>query len=382
MDNCGYAKEFICLFLFLQISRFVIESSPKKNITFAPGNKMNINKNRTSCKLAPIEGGKIMNEIYSIERLAELELFLSGQNADEIREKLFAEFLKYSDYRNVTEWNKAVRLCECLAIIGWGNYEPVQAVRGTFFNGNPDTDFYNKFSQARFVSAVWSKRKNGLTMENGRTAYYYSPDVPNRQTVSEYPIIECIEDLKLADQRNWIPRSPIFFNRTVSNCYENSKVVIESIGNDLQANLNLKMTPEKYGRAINIIKFNLSFSYFDHEHCKKNIIIADEKLNLKHNDFYPVLLTMYSKKEIEKNGYFLRNRYKYGNFRDGVFRVDIHFEKELSEMGHSAQKQKISFHIETALEAVIEKLKKKKPVYNFDLMKEDFLRIINEWKAK
>ena len=324
-----------------------------------------------------------MDKIFSIESLAEMELFLSKQNADEIREKLFAEFLKYSDYRNVTEWNKAVRLCECLAIVGWGKYEPVQAVRGTFFNGNPMTDFYNKFSQPRFVSAIWSKRKNGLTMENGRTSCYYSPDAPNKQTIKgNYPVIEHIEDLKLEDQRNWIPRSPVFFSRTTSNCYEKSKAVIESIGNDLQANLDLKMTPEKYGRAINIIKFSLSFSYYDHAHCKSNYIIADEKLNLKQKDFYPVLLTMYPKQEIEKNGYYLRNRYEYGSFRDGIFRVGIHFEKELSEMEHSAQKQKISIHIEEALKVIIDKLKKKKLEYDFDLMQSDFLKIINEWKTK
>jgi len=91
---------------------------------------------------------------------------------------------------------------------------------------------------------------------------------------------------------------------------------------------------------------------------------------------------MYPKQEIEKNGYYLRNRYEYGSFRDGIFRVGIHFEKELSEMEHSAQKQKISIHIEEALKVIIDKLKKKKLEYDFDLMQLDFLKIINEWKAK
>ena len=325
---------------------------------------------------------KNMNEIFSIEDLTELENFLSKQNADEIREKLFAEFLKYSDYKNATEWNKAVRLCECLAIVSWGNYEPVQAVCGTFFNGNPMTDFYNKFGQERFVSAIWSKRKNGLTMESGRTFYSQSPDFPDKQTDKNYPACECIEDVKLADQRNWIPRSPVYISRTTSNCYENSKAVIESLGSELRNNLEHNMTPQLYGRAINFIGFNLSFSYYDHDHCKTNYIIADPKLNLKQKDFYPLLLTMYPKKEIEKNGYYLRNRYEYGSFRDGKFRVNIKFEKELSEMEHYAQKQKISFHIEEALSVVIDKLKKKKLAYNFDLMQSDFLKIINKWKVK
>jgi hypothetical protein len=322
-----------------------------------------------------------MNEIFLIESLDELNNILSKHDADEIREVLFAEFLKYADYKNVTQWNKAVRLCECLAIIGWGKHEPLQAVRCMFFNGNPMTCFYNKFKEPRFVDAIWSKRKSGFTMENDRTSYYYSPDVPNKQTITwEYPVVECIEETKLADQRNWIPCGPVYISRTILNCYENSKDVIESIKHDLLTNLNMQMTPEKYGNTIKYIQFRLDFSYYDHDHCKTNHIIADPKLNLKQKDFYPVLLTMYSKKEIEKEGYYLVNRYEYGNFRDGVFRVHINFEKELSEMEHRQQKQKISFHIEEALSVVIDKLKKKKLAYNFDLMQSDFLKIINHWK--
>ena len=56
-----------------------------------------------------------MNEIYAITSLSELEDFLHSQNSIEnIREKLFVEFLKYADYKSVSEWNKAVRLCEIM----------------------------------------------------------------------------------------------------------------------------------------------------------------------------------------------------------------------------------------------------------------------------
>ena len=47
-----------------------------------------------------------MNEIYAITSLSELEDFLHSQNSIEnIREKLFVEFLKYADYKSVSEWN-------------------------------------------------------------------------------------------------------------------------------------------------------------------------------------------------------------------------------------------------------------------------------------
>ncbi len=52
-------------------------------------------------------------KIFEIEDLKELEEFLQSQSEiEQLRERLFAEFLKYADYKNAGEWNKAVRLCE------------------------------------------------------------------------------------------------------------------------------------------------------------------------------------------------------------------------------------------------------------------------------
>lgn len=239
-------------------------------------------------------------------------------------------FLQYADYKNADEWNKAVRICECMAIIGWANHEPVEAVKGVFFNGNPQTAFRNKMGDYRFVDAIWSHRKDGLTMEQGRTSYHYSPEVKDKPTLLwDYPVDEDIQDLKLEKQRNWIAKNPILITRGISNCYESSKSVIESIANDLQKQLDSKMQPEKYGNAINRIVFHCSYSYFDNDSCKANYIIADEQLKLKKANFYPELLKMYSKEEIERNGYFLRNRCEYGSFNaeTGIIKVIIHFER-------------------------------------------------------
>ena len=73
----------------------------------------------------------VEQKIFEIEDLKELEEFLQSQSEiEQLRERLFAEFLKYADYKNAGEWNKAVRLCESLAIIGWGNHEALEALRG------------------------------------------------------------------------------------------------------------------------------------------------------------------------------------------------------------------------------------------------------------
>lgn len=326
-----------------------------------------------------------MEEIFEIEDLKELEEFLQTQSEiEQLRERLFAGFLKYADYKNAEEWNKAVRLCESLAIIGWGNHEPVEALRGQFFNGTPATCFQNKFGEARFVDAIWSKRTNGFTMEQGRTSYFFSPDDPKqKQSVFwEYEVKEDIQDIKLESQRNWIPKNPVWIKRTIGNCYENSKAVIESIDKELKQELDRRMRPEMYGRAINRIIINCSYSYYDHDHCKTNYIIADEKLKLKQKDFYRTLLTMFTRQEIEKNGYFLRNRFEFGPFRadTGIIRIGLNLEKEFSELSHADQKLKLSEYFLLALNRVIDRLKKKKLDYNFELVLEDFISILTKWK--
>ena len=113
-----------------------------------------------------------------------------------------------------------------------------------------------------------------------------------------------------------------------------------------------------YGRTINRIKINSSYSYYDHDHCKTNYIIADEKLKLKQKDFYRTLLTMFTRQEIEKNGYYLRNRFEFGPFRadTGKIRIGLCLEKELRELSHAKQKSLLREYILLALIQVTTKL--------------------------
>lgn len=328
-----------------------------------------------------------MTEVYKINTLKELELFLESQNnKDLLREKLFIEFLKYADYKNVSEWNKAVKLCESLAIIGWGDNEPLEALRGKFFNGNPMTFFLNKFGECRFVDAIWSKRTIGFTMEQGRTSYHFSPNQTDEKqtTLWDYETKEEIQDIKIESQRNWTPKNPIWFERGISNCYENSKTLIENVDRELQQLLNEKMRPEQYGNTMNRIIIHHSHSFYDNAYCKTNYIISESDKKLANQNAWEQLHKMYSKKEIEENGYYLRNRFVYGPFRadTGKINVDIHFEKAFSELSYQEQKEKFSEYVLISLNAIANKLKKKKLNYNFDLMIEDFSKLINKWKNK
>lgn len=325
----------------------------------------------------------MISKVYEIDDLGLLKKYLSEFNdVERLRNELFAEFIGHSDYRNADEWNRAVRLCECLAIVGWGDKEPLEAIRGTYLNGNPNTYFINRHSRPRFLDAVWSDRKDGPAIDFSRSTRHESPDAPHCPgAFPERPVGEA-RKVALKSQRNHIPKNPIFIVRGLANCYENSRAVIESMEKELMPELNRSMRPELYGTAVDRIVINCSFSFYDNYHCKTNYIIADESLKLKQKDMYAALLAMYSQKEIDDNGYFLRNRFTYGPFRTdtGSARITIVFEKEFSLLPQSRQKEILCEYFMHAVGRMAGRISKKTD-YNFDLMLTDFAAILQRWQS-
>lgn len=317
---------------------------------------------------------KPMKGIFAKTTIEELREYLAGQSdISDLRKQLYDCFRKHSHYRNVSEWNTAVRLCEALAIIGWGEYEPVEAIRSTYFNGNPNTYFLNRDSRSRFLDAVWSKRKDGLAIDYSLSFFHDGNGNPTK-SIGE------TQDLALCSQRNWIAKNPIRLTRGIANCYATSRELIESIETELAPMLHRDMHPEAYGSAIDVIILNLSFSFYDNDHCKTNYIIADESRKLKKSDFYSKLLEMYSEKEIADNGYYLRNRFSYGPFRKdtGTTRVDIVLEKDFSLLSTEEQKRLLSEYLLQAVSQVAKRLSRKID-YDFDLLISDFKSILQSW---
>lgn len=323
-----------------------------------------------------------MNEIFEAADITELREYLSGrQDVGELRERLYTGFMEHSQYRNAGEWNAAVRICEALAVIGWGTHEPVEAVRGVYFNGNPETYFINRDAKPRFLNAVWSKRKDGFAIDYGLSFFHGSQDKPLAEPIRMDGHTGEAQDVTLCSQRNWIAKNPVRIVRGIANCYEASKPLADSIEKKLMPELCRGMRPELYGTAINAIILNVSFSFYDNYHCKTNYVIADEALKLKKKDFYPALLEMYSQKEIEDNGYYLRNRFTYGPFRSdtGTARVAIVFEKEFSQLPMKEQKQLFCEYLIQAVERVAKRLERKID-YDLPLMIRDFKSILDDWQ--
>lgn len=325
-----------------------------------------------------------MNKIFEISGIEELRMFLMELPDISItRERLYAMFLEHSRYSNATEWNEAVRICEALAITGWGDHEPVEATRGVYFNGNPNTYFLNRDARPLFMDAVWSVRKDGVAIDLGLSFFHDPAGCGGAVPVAGAAAFGPTQNVALRSQRNWIPKNPIRITRGLANCYETSRPLIESLEKELTPALNRRMRPMLYGSDVDAIRLNISFSFYDNYHCKTNYIIADEAWKLKPKDCHARLLEMYTQKEIEDNGYYLRNRFTYGPFRKatGTARVGIVLEKEFSQQTLQRQKHLLSEYLLHAVEHTAERLAPKL-CYDFPLMIADFKAILSEWDVK
>ncbi|MFI5937621.1 hypothetical protein [Actinoplanes sp. NPDC051494] len=81
---------------------------------------------------------------------------------------LLAEFDRLRDYRTASGWNELVRVCEALAVAGWGDRAPVEAVAERWIDGS----FYTELRDQRFrvvdgSAHRWSRRGGGFVREGG-----------------------------------------------------------------------------------------------------------------------------------------------------------------------------------------------------------------------
>lgn len=156
-----------------------------------------------------------MEKIYDFKSIDELASYLKLFEKSEISKFLEDEFKSLTEYKTAKEWNKLVRICEALSITGWKNLERVDAI--CFKNGNNwNTELRNNKKELRFLSASWTKRKNGFVYDN--PSYHFSPDVPEKPDVAwqDYPKTEFeeVDVPELSDQRNKQKVNPIIFGGT------------------------------------------------------------------------------------------------------------------------------------------------------------------------
>src|SRR5580765_3492783 len=114
----------------------------------------------------PVKESALLKQIAAQPSIESLQACLtSRRNTVKVRRALLDELAKVIEYNEALEWAAAVRICEALAIVGWGDRERVDAVSG--FNGDCwETYFVNGTDELRFRQGRWSKRKAGWVLFN------------------------------------------------------------------------------------------------------------------------------------------------------------------------------------------------------------------------
>jgi hypothetical protein len=318
----------------------------------------------------------VVENIFEIDALDELRSYLQSSPTKKTRAALLREFWKVCRYTNAEEWNRAVRLCESLAIVGWGDCEAVEA-----YCGGDWTAFKNRFDERRFVTADWSKRKAGVTIAPGRATYYASPDRP--EETGDFPTEVCVQNLKLATQRNWIPKNPIRLYQWLDSSDGDTRKLLDSVNDDLAPALDLGMQPEQYGSAINQIWIDFYFCTRKRG-CEHTFVVIEEDSRLSSVQLHKRLLTMYPAAQIERERLFLRKRYDYGAFQSekGEIKATLHFPQEFNQLSLPAQKKEFAQRLSAIVSGVVERLDGRGLEYNFQKMQADFEAILEKWRKR
>lgn len=298
----------------------------------------------------------MITEIYKLESLDELHEFINLKTADVLRPKLLQEFEKFIDYKNISDWNQLVRICEALRITNWGELEPYEAIASKWINGSYYSWLQNKFFEQKNNSHKgWNKQGNSFVID----------ELDNDKT--DYSITT------LKTQRNKLPKAPIRFTRS-GNYQKSLQPLIDKL--DHLKELLIKETkPELYGDTFSYIGLNLSFSNHD-------------------DDYETVRAEYYHKEEdvpkellLHKEGipqYYIRPRLKISNLstKENELRLLVtrHFPKAFGYYNFEEQKAILLEDILEIIETLQIKLKKKKLPYHTDLLRKDIIQIFSLWK--
>lgn len=288
-----------------------------------------------------------MTEIYNIESLEELSVYLSKQDKETTRSRLINEFDKLCHYSNIKEWNELVRICESLKIVGWGNREPLEAKAKCWINGRYYTSLMNQHFESKDEQG-WNKLKDSYVLENGNDLTYYA-------------------GYKFQTQRNLLPKSPIRWQKS-GNYQKSIQPLYESL-DELKDLVIHELRPEEYGDSLSYIGLSMCFSHHD-----------DENRTVRYEYFH-------SENEIPigfEGRYYIRPKYKWGHLvnQDGVYHIKVerHFSRSFGELPLLEQKKVIVDDFFYYIQYVSDKLKKKKIEYDCNLLKIDLGEVLMKWK--
>lgn len=292
----------------------------------------------------------MIKSIVATDTLEELTKQIQATpHVDELRTLLIAEYHRLFHYTNIIEWNELVRVCEALAITGWGqDMTPVEAIAEKWINGAYYTELRTRtFQQLEGSTQRWSTHKDSyvITEGNDRTNY----GIPS-----------------LASQRNQLLKNPLRLVR--SGNYQRSVQPFIDRLSSLRRQLDEHMRPELYGDSFSYLGISCYFSHHD-----------EVEPSLRYEYFHETS----DVPEGFEQGYFIRPKYDVGKLanRKGELKLEItrHFTRAEGELPLDEQQKLFQVDLLHMIDVLEEKLRRKKLNYRVDLLRQDAEQILERW---
>lgn len=269
------------------------------------------------------------------------------QDTDEARAMLVAEFDRGRDYRDAAGWNRLVRVCEALAVLGWGERTPVEAIAERWINGSMYTQLRDqRFTMLPDGERGWSRKGDGFVLTDGDRSH-------------AGPV--------LGTQRIMLAKNPLRISQSGNYQRDAEPFVAELAA--LRDLLDERLV-RNYGPGFSHVGWQLNFSYADAGPGLASEYFHDEADVVAH----PVARA------------WVRPRLEVGRLstRRGELTVTITRHYTTAEGRADLADQKRSFAEDTSavLDALATKLAKKAPGYRCTQLRTDVVEVLETWLAR
>jgi len=299
---------------------------------------------------------KRIAEIFEAATLAALKARVAAQSASRLRSPLLAEYERLFHYRNIEEWNALVRVCEALALVGWGEREPVEALAARWVNGSWYTTLQTREfrklaghgNTGRNTEAEWSKRGSSYILCNGDDERNYGIE-------------------SFASQRLPLPKNPIRLGRRVANHQTSAAPFVDALS-ALRKRLDKQLSADRYGDAFEYVGIACVFSNHDDKH------------ETVRGEFF------HAQKDVPKgfkSRHYVRPRLGLGKLtqKNGLWhwRVDRHFTRAEGELPLPKQKQVFAEDLLSIVATLGQRLAKKKLSFDQERLRVDLEALLAKW---
>ena len=263
---------------------------------------------------------KILERLHSFDTIDEMEAWLNQSDAEFLRAYLLKSFDAIKYYETADQWNDAVKICEALAIIGWGDRERVDATCSRRDQSH-ETSFKSETDDKCFRRANWLPRKAGRYLVNYNDYHGPSHSDRNSQTydATREENIVCTPVDTMLSQRNYLVKQIFNFGGRLDT--SNISWLISDYTNQLQDLLKNMINPVVYATCLESFRVRTSVGW------------AKQAYKFKPGRYYAT-----------------RKAYD----------VSLHIDRDIENLSEPEQRLIIASGVRESVRAFIDRLKKRK----------------------